>query len=140
MDAGEEVPGAFVVSCCDASELLEFVEEALDEIALLVERLVVGSRREAIAFGRDDDRCFAGPQLVDQAIRVERPVGDQRAGLKAVEKRFAGLEVVDLPGRERKSDGIAERVHQRAELAGQASPAAADGLVLAPFFRAPAAW
>ncbi len=39
-----------VVSGCDAPELLQFIEETLDEIALLVERLVVGERRAAIGF------------------------------------------------------------------------------------------
>lgn len=32
---GEEVPGEFVVARCDGAEVLEFVEEAFDEISLL---------------------------------------------------------------------------------------------------------
>lgn len=139
MDAGEEVSGELVISCRDASELLEFAKEALNEIALLVERLVVGSRPDSIAFGRNDDLCLAGLQLLDQAIRIEGPVADQRAGLNVFEKFLAGFEIVDLPGRECEPDRIADRIHQRAEFAGQASPAAPDGLILAPFFRAPAA-
>jgi len=39
-DEAHEVGKRFVVAHCDAAELLEFVEEALDEVALLVEMLV----------------------------------------------------------------------------------------------------
>ncbi len=41
---GEE----FVISRGDAPELLELVEETLDEIAFLVERLVITDRRATI--------------------------------------------------------------------------------------------
>lgn len=39
-DGGQEVAGGFVVTRGDASEVLEFIEEAFDEIALAVERAV----------------------------------------------------------------------------------------------------
>jgi hypothetical protein len=35
-DDGEVVLGCFLEACCDASELLEFGEAALDEVALCV--------------------------------------------------------------------------------------------------------
>ncbi len=54
-DGGKEheastVGKKLVVSRGDAPEPLQLVEEALDEIALFVERLVIGKRRPAIGF------------------------------------------------------------------------------------------
>ena len=37
LDGGEEVRGILVAARCDATELLDAVEEALDEVALFVE-------------------------------------------------------------------------------------------------------
>ena len=48
MNAGEEISGEFVVACGDGAKVLEFVEEALDEIALAVEREVASPRDLAI--------------------------------------------------------------------------------------------
>ena len=33
----EEVSGGFFITCCDAPEVFEYVEETLDEIALRIE-------------------------------------------------------------------------------------------------------
>ncbi len=41
MDEGQEVDGPSVVACGEAPEVLEFVEAALDAIAVAVDRLVV---------------------------------------------------------------------------------------------------
>ena len=40
LNSGEEVSCEFIVSCGDCPEMFEFVEEALDEVALGVEREV----------------------------------------------------------------------------------------------------
>ena len=42
MDEGAEVTCAPIVSCCDASEVFEFVDASLDAVAQLVEGEVVG--------------------------------------------------------------------------------------------------
>ena len=41
---GEEISGEFVVTCGDGAEVLEFVEEALDEIALAIKSEIADSR------------------------------------------------------------------------------------------------
>ena len=48
MNSGEEISCEFVVSRGDCPEMFEFVEEALDEIALAVEREVASPRDLAI--------------------------------------------------------------------------------------------
>ena len=40
--SAEEVSGSFVVTCGDTAEVLELIEEALDEVALPVERVIDG--------------------------------------------------------------------------------------------------
>jgi hypothetical protein len=40
VNAGEEISGQLVVTGRDSAEMLEFVEEALDEIALATERKI----------------------------------------------------------------------------------------------------
>jgi GDP-D-mannose dehydratase len=47
LNAGEEISGQYVVACGESSEVLEFVEEALDEIAFTVEDKIIGTRRLA---------------------------------------------------------------------------------------------
>jgi hypothetical protein len=42
------------VSRCDTAELFQLVEEALDDIALLVEFGVVGTFECPVSFGRND--------------------------------------------------------------------------------------
>src|SRR5262245_32633854 len=59
VDRRQEVAGRLVVSGSDGTKLLQFAEKVLDQVAFLVEVLVVIARVFSIAVGRDD-RCFAG--------------------------------------------------------------------------------
>lgn len=60
MDSGEKITSGLVVTGCDGSELLELAEEILDQMACLVEVLVIKSLVRAMAFRRYD--CsLAGP-------------------------------------------------------------------------------
>ena len=74
-DSGEEdeasiIGEELVISGCDAAERLELVDEALDEISLFVERLIVGERGAAIGFGRDDRLRPAVEDSLAQMIGV----------------------------------------------------------------------
>jgi hypothetical protein len=79
---GEE----FVVSRGDAPELFQLVEKAFDEVALFVEGLVVGERRAAIEFGRDDRLSLACKDSFAQVIGVITLVGDDRFGRKTLDQ------------------------------------------------------
>ena len=48
MNTGEEISGEFVVASGDGTKVLEFVEEAFDEIALAVKGEVTRPRRLAV--------------------------------------------------------------------------------------------
>src|SRR4249920_4192912 len=53
LDPAEEISGELVVACGDGAEMCEFVEEALDEIALAIEREVATARRLPVGFRRN---------------------------------------------------------------------------------------
>ncbi len=114
-DGGEEHKSAvvgeeFVISRGDAPELLQFVEETLDEIALFVERLVVGERRAAVGFWRNDRLRGAFEDSLAQVIGVITLVGDDGVGLKAFDQVVRLGDVVSLAWPEQQADRVAERV------------------------------
>lgn len=139
MDAGEEVAGELVVARGDGAELLELAEEVLDQVARFVERFVVGPRRRAAALGRDHRQLAGGGERFDHpGIGVECLVGNQRVGGKRGQEGVGTLQVVRLAGREQEADRVAERIDQGVDLGAQPAFAAADRLVFAGFFCAPA--
>ena len=63
-DEGEIVVGMLFVSCCDGAEVFEFVEEALDQVALSVEIGAEGGHVLAVRHGLDVGPCAARRQAV----------------------------------------------------------------------------
>ena len=55
-DEAHEVGEQLVVACGDAAELLELVEEALNDVALLIEFGVIGTLERAVPLGRNNRR------------------------------------------------------------------------------------
>ena len=70
MNAGEKVSRALVLACGDGTKMLEFIEEALDEIALAVEGKVTGRRRLAVGFGRNHRGDISLCQRVAERIGI----------------------------------------------------------------------
>ncbi len=101
MDAAEGVPGSFVVAGCDGAELLELGEEVLDEMARLVEVLVVVPGDLTIGLGRDD-ACLAclgerlAPLLPNKPRGVAR-VDDRRVISGIVVALQSGGRWIDVP-------------------------------------------
>jgi hypothetical protein len=54
VDGGEEISGGLVIARGNGSELLEFTEEILDQMARFVEFLIELARRHAVWAGRND--------------------------------------------------------------------------------------
>lgn len=145
MDSGEsdeahEVGEELVVLGCDASELLELVEEAFDAIALLVEGAVIAVLVSALRHGRDDrDGIEDG---IVQSVGIVGTVGQHMVGLQAVDQGLGLADVAALSGRADKTHSVAERFDGGMELGGQAAFGPAQALGIRPPFslRAPAAW
>lgn len=113
--------------------MLDFVDEAFDEMALLVKLHVVRDRLGSRDFGRDDGLGAEG-EVRPQPVDVVRLVGDDMLGDVAVDQCFGLRAVVDLAGREDEAQRIAESVDGDVDFRGWAAARAADRLSLGPPF------
>jgi hypothetical protein len=66
LNCGEKICRQFVVSGYDGAKGLNLVEEALDEIALAIEREIAVPLGLAIGFWRDDRRDFPLREAIDE--------------------------------------------------------------------------
>ena len=130
--------GELVVARRDGPVLLEFAEEALDEVALAIEGKIGFAGLAAIGFRRDDGRDAALSERRDQRVGVIALVGEECVRLDLIEQRHRLCDVVRLPRRQRQRHGVAERIDDGVNLGRQPAAGTADGLVLAIFFWAPA--
>ena len=137
MDAGEEIPCEFVVAGGDSAKVLEFVEEALDQIAFAIEYEVAVPRSLAIGGWRNHRADLPPVESLDQPIGIVSLVADQSLRIDVFDQRLCASQIVGLPGREPQHDGVAKGIDQRVDFGGQPAARSADRL-LAVFFRAPA--
>src|ERR1700752_2175407 len=108
MDGGEKVFGKLVVACCDGAKVLEFVEEALDEVALAVESEVARQRDSAAGVGRNDRRDLPVGEGFDEGIGVIGLVTDQSRWIGILEQELRTSEVAGLAWRQHQFDRIAQ--------------------------------
>ena len=137
MDASEEVSGQFVVARGDGTKVLEFVEEALDEIALAIEGEVARHRRCPAGMRRNHWSDLPPGEEIDEAIGVIGLVADQGRRVVLCEQRLGANKIVGLSWREHQLHGIAQSIDERVNFGAQSAARAADRL-RAVFFAAPA--
>ena len=100
MNSGKEISGEFIVARSDGAKVLEFVEEALDEIAFAVKCEVAIPRRFAIGFWRDHGGDLPPVECIDQCISVVSLVAQQGIWIGAVDQLLRAGQIVGLPWRE----------------------------------------
>lgn len=130
-----------VISRGDMAELLEFVDAAFDEVALLVfspaERDIV----DPVGFWRDDGCAALILDEIPDPVGIISPVGKQAGALgKVLQEKLGHRRVVHLAGREFELQGKAKLVDAQMQLGGQSSPATADTSISTLFFWAAACW
>ena len=106
MDPSEEISGKFVIARGDRPKLLEFVEEALDQVALAIECEIASARRLAVGLGRNHRGDLTPLERFDKAVGVERLVAKQRPWLDTFQQRLRARQVVRLACREHQSTGL----------------------------------
>src|SRR3974390_472330 len=120
--------------------MLDPIEEALDQVAFLIEVLVVrddlrsGSARGNDGFGTGCGDAGAEPIGIVAFVgeqMFEGYAGDQVLGLE---------DVVDLAGGEDEPSGIAQRIHANTDLRAQAATRTPDRLIFAAPFAPAACW
>lgn len=84
MDGGEEVVVTFVVAGGDGAEVLQFVEEPLDPVALAVENGVEGRKPDPGRHQPDVGHCPAFGEAFAQAVAVIGAVGEQGLAARTV--------------------------------------------------------
>ena len=122
LDEGEEGCPELVVAGGDAPELLQLVEEALDLVAVAVERLAPAEALLAVrCVGNVRDRALRADQRPN-AVGVVALVGDDDGTpLETLEQRLRAGGVVVLSRRDQQPDRPALRVDARVDLRGEAS-------------------
>ena len=125
---------ASVVSCCDASAVLEPFEHALDEVSLFVEFCVVGERYLAVGSAGDAGGDFAGGEGVADPVAVVALVGDQGLGIRqAGQENLGAAIVVDLTLGQQQPHGSAVAVADRVDLGVEAASGPPDTARKSPF-------
>jgi hypothetical protein len=138
VESGEIVACGFLVSGCDTPEVLDYVEESLDQIALLIKREVTFPFDLAICFGRDNHLDIAQFKAFDEAVGVISLVTKQRPGLDLSDQRLGLFDVVDLASGKAEHQRIAQGIDDSVDFRRKATARPAYRLVETPFFKAPA--
>jgi len=140
-DGGEEVPCELVVAGGDAPEVFDFVEEALDEIALSVKREIDRALDLDVALGRNVGLGAARLDERDDAFRIIAAIGDNVAGqANAAEQGRRGGLIGGLARREQQADRQALGIDHGMDLGAQSSTRTTDGVIRAPLFPPAACW
>jgi hypothetical protein len=103
MDEGEEMDGAMIETCGEASEMLELVATAFDAVAGLVADGVVRDRHFSAlcgTAGRDDGKHVCVGDDPAQVVAVVCFVSDDGAALHAIEQRRGSDDVIRPPAGE----------------------------------------
>ncbi len=121
--------------------MLELAEEALDQIALAIDRRIDGALDFAVATGRDVGLAASAPDQVDDRLSIVAAVGDESARRRqAAQQPRANRLVGGLARRDDKADRQAVLVDDGVDLGRQSSTRTADGVILAPFLPPAACW
>ena len=141
-DESQEVGFEFFIAGSDSAELLDFIEQAFDFVALLVAFLIVDDDLQAVRLGRNDRGDAFGVELGADGIAiiglVHSRLLDAVARIDGIDKRFADRRVARLPGRDPDIHRIGFRSAQGVDFRGQSAAGATEGLI-AFFLAAPAA-
>ena len=136
MNEGEESGGEFVKAGSDAPILLEFLKEALDEVAFLVEmpvarpRLLVRLGRDAVIRARRSNEasdCLGTVGFICQHHRSLQRHGRQGCF------RFPGI--VEVARRQVDMDRIPQPIDDRVDFRRPSAPADSDVLLDFPAYR-----
>jgi len=137
VDPGEEISGEFVIVGRDGAKVLEFVEEALNEVTLAIEGKIAEQRRGAARVRRNHGGDLPVREGLNEGVGVVCLVGDERSWIGMLEQRLAASEIVVLSLRENELDEFAESIDQSVNFRAQ-SAAGSTNCLRTVFFRAPA--
>lgn len=139
MDERQEVAGRFFVARRDSTIMLDAVDKAFNLVAAAVLFPQQSPGNGASRPGGNDGRAAAGLDFRDELVTVVPLVGDQVVRLVVGQQPGSLGHVVGLSRREDQFDRPPRRFHGDVQLGAEPAARSPEGLVLAPFFLAPAA-
>src|SRR3954464_9599740 len=123
--------GALVLAGRRGPVLRQFDEEVLDQVAGLVEVLVVRAQLLAVRLGRDHGRLACLRERLEHSLLgIIGLVGDQRGSGEVGQQSIGTFEVVRLPRREGEAGRVAERVARGGAEPGGVAGRVAGGVYL----------
>ena len=123
-----------VVSSCDAAELFELADGALDTVSQFVDGGIEGALSGHAGSLRDDGFCAAGLDMVEDDMAVISLVGDDMLGRKAGHQRDGGVVIAGIATGQDEAHRAAKAVDRNVPLAGQPSSGAPQSLIATPPF------
>jgi len=121
VDASEKISGELVVTCCDSTKVLEFVEEAFDEVAFAIEGEIARQWKCAAGMGRNDRGDLPVGQGFDEGIGIVGLVANQSRRIEILKQRFCTGEIASLSWRKHQLHGIAQRIDERVDFGAQST-------------------
>jgi hypothetical protein len=94
LDCCEKISSEFVVAGRNGAKVLNFIEEALDEVALAVECEIAIALGLSVGFGGNYGRDFSLRKAIDERISVVRLVCDQGFWIGILQLSYGSSEAI----------------------------------------------
>lgn len=128
------VPGEFIVSGCDPSEMFDLVEEAFDQITVFIEGCVEGSPSCGNLSSRDDRPCARRGDRIHGASAIIAFVGEDMVCAQPSEKPLDLGDVVALAAGQNEANRVAQSVGRYMDLCAQPALGASQRVSFKPIF------
>ena len=111
INGGQEVAGDFIVTGSDGSELLEFAEKVLDQVAGFLKFPAVEAGRFSVPFRRNNDHFPCGLQEFDHpfigTVAFVRQHGLRR---KPRQQHIGTVQIAGLSWRQNRPSGVSQGI------------------------------
>ena len=124
--------GELIIACSDPAKNFEFIEEALDQVALLISVEITKPRLDHIAFGWDRIRCsllcdvsangLCSVCFITQNVAV--------GNIHFRKQINGGTGIKDVSAGKQKVDGIPQSIHNSVDFCGLSTMTYTDKLVI----------
>ena len=140
MDKSKEGRSKLIIACSDPSKNLEFIEEALDQVAFLVSVEIAEPRLDHITFGWDRIRCsllcnIGANRLCSICLITQNVAVGNIHFRKQID---GGTGIKDVSAGKQKVDGISQRIHNSMDFCSLSTTTYTNKLVVfriySPFF------
>jgi hypothetical protein len=138
MKSGQEVSCGLLIAGGYRSELFDGIEESFDQVSFAIERKITLPFDLAVCLGRDNRSDAADFQPFNEAVGIIPFVADECLRRNLGEKGFSLGDLMGLAFGEAECQRVSQRIDNDVDFSRRTAARASYGVVLPPFFRAPA--